>query len=149
MTASTAASTVDDGRQRTLARRVTVGTIVVLLLVALSGLEAWPLTSFRLFSNVRTGTTSGYALMVVAPDGTSEPIHLPGNQVLSTTTHQYADLAHESPATQRAKVRAWLDAAGVDPSDVAAVELVRTTRTPDAAGVPQITKQDVVVRVTP
>ena len=145
----TTASTADDERQRTLARRVTVGTIVALLLVALSGLEAWPLTSFRLFSTVRTGTTTSYQLVAVAPDGTPTPVRLPGNQVLSTTGHQYPDLPHESAQTQRAKVRAWLDAAGIDASDVAAVELVRTTKKPDAAGVPQVTDRTVVVRVTP
>ncbi|MEN0129612.1 MAG: hypothetical protein AAGC49_09245 [Brevundimonas sp.] len=145
----TTETTTDADRQRRLARRVTVGTVVVLLLVAATGLEAWPLTAFRLFSTVRTGTSSGFALVAIAPDGTSAPVSLPQNQVFRSTTHQYADLAHESPTTQHAKVLAWLDAAGIDPADVAAVELVRTTRRPDPAGVPQITAQTVVVRVTP
>jgi hypothetical protein len=148
-TPTPAPTTADDERQRRLARRVTVGTVAVLLLVPITTVEAWPLTSFRLFSTLRTGTTVGLALVAIAPDGTSTPVRLPRDQVLSTTSHQYADLEDESPQTQRAKVRAWLVAAGLDPADVAAVELVRTTRHADAAGVPQVTGSTIVVRVYP
>jgi hypothetical protein len=148
-TPMTAPTTAADERQRRLARRVTVGTVAVLLLVPITTVEAWPLTSFRLFSTLRTGTTVGLTLVAIAPDGTSSPVRLPRDQVMSTTTHQYADLADDSPQTQRAKVRAWLVAAGLDPADVAAVELVRTTRQADAAGVPQVTDSTIVVRVSP
>ena len=49
---------VDETRQRRRARLVTYSMVVVLLLVAAVHLELWPLTAFRLFSEVRTGTGS-------------------------------------------------------------------------------------------
>jgi len=139
----------EDARESRIARRVTVGTIVVLLLVALVQLELWPLTAFRLFSTVRTGHSAGLQLVAIAPDGTEQPLRLPGDQVFSTTSHQYPDLPHESAAVQRAKVRAWLVACGIDPADVAKVELVRTSRSADASGTPRVTGTKVLLEVTP
>lgn len=138
-----------EARDKRLARRVTVGTILVLLLVAAVGVEAWPLTAFRLFSAVRTDTTTSVQLVVVSPDGSRTPLRLPSNQVLGITAHQFVDLAEESPAEQRRKVRAWLGVSGIDPEGVASVELVRTTRSADAAGTPYVTDQVVVVTVAP
>lgn len=146
---STTTSDAAESAQRHLARRVTVGTVVVLLLVALSGLEAWPLTSFRLFSTVRTGTSVGLQLQAVAPDGTRTPVRVPANQVMSTTTHQFAHLAHARPEVQRAKVRAWLTTAGIDPATVTEVELVRTTRSTDPTGVSHVVGNEVVTVVRP
>jgi len=139
----------DDAHESRIARRVTIGTIVVLLLVALVQLELWPLTAFRLFSTVRTGDSAGLQLVAIAPDGTQQPLRLPGDQVLSTTGHQYPDLPHESAAVQRAKVRAWLVACGIDPADVAKVELVRTSRSAHASGTPQVTATKVLLEMTP
>ncbi|HWJ84165.1 MAG TPA: hypothetical protein VNR62_01975 [Cellulomonas sp.] len=146
---STSVPATSDDAQRRLARRVTYGTVAVLLLVALSGLEAWPLTSFRLFSTVRTGSTVGLQLMAVAPDGSRQPVRIPADQVMQTTTHQFARLAHTRPELQREKVRAWLAAADIDPATVAQVELVRTSRSTDAAGTSHVTASTVVVTVTP
>jgi hypothetical protein len=141
--------TTDDEQQGRLARRVTLGTVAVLLVIPATTIDAWPLTSFRLFSTLRTGATSGYALMAVDANGTTTRVELPHDEVVGGTVHQYGELAHESAATQRAKVRAWLAAGGIDPADVASVELVRTARRTDAAGVAHVTSTSVVLRVTP
>jgi hypothetical protein len=146
---STTTSDAAGSAQRRLARRVTVGTVVALVLVALSGLEAWPLTSFRLFSTVRTGTSVGLQLEAVASDGTRTPVRVPSNQVMSTTTHQFAHLAHARPEVQRAKVRAWLATAGLDPAAVTEVDLVRTTRSTDPTGVSHVVGSEIVAVVRP
>ncbi|RHA43972.1 hypothetical protein [Cellulomonas rhizosphaerae] len=146
---STTTSDATESAQRRVARGVTVGTVVALLLVTLSGLEAWPLTSFRLFSTVRTGTSVGLELEAVAADGTRSPVRLPANQVMSTTTHQFAHLAHARPEVQRAKVRAWLATAGIDPATLTEVDLVRTTRSMDPTGTSHVVGNEIVAVVRP
>lgn len=112
--------------QRRRARRVTYSAVGVLLLVALVQVELWPLTAFRLFSDVRTGTRSSIELVAVGADGTRTPIRLdPRNPVVVTTGRQYANVATAAPDEQRAMVRAWLTAAGIDPATVADARLER------------------------
>jgi len=141
----------DDTRQRRRARVVTWTVLAVIVLGALCEVEAWPVTAFRLFSQVRTDTSSSLQLVVVHPDGTSSPLLLkPANDVVVITGHQYATLRDLPPARQRAKVDAWLDLAGVDRADVASVRLDRVTlRWDDATGRWVETKRAEVTEVTP
>ncbi|MDM7854855.1 hypothetical protein [Cellulomonas alba] len=141
----------DDTRQRRLARIVTCAVVGVIVLGALAEVEAWPVTAFRLFSQVRTDTSTSLQLVVVHPDGSSAPLLLkPANDVVVITGHQFATLRDLPASKQRAKVDAWLDLAGIDPADVASVRLDRVTfRWDDATGRWAETKRTEVTEVTP
>lgn len=120
-------------RQDGRARRVTYGTVAVLLAVAVLQLELWPLTAYRLFSTVRTDTGSYSELVAVAPDGERTPLRLdPDDPLVLTTAHLYRDLPEAAPDRRSAMVRAWLQAADVDPGRVATVNLERGARVMDA-----------------
>lgn len=139
------------GEESRRARLVTYGTVAVLLCTALVQAELWPLTAYRLFSVVRTGTTSYSELVAVAPDGARTPVRLdPDNPVLRTTAHQYSDLPGARPQRQVAMVRAWLVAADLDPAEVATVTLERGTRVMDPeTGTWREVSRDVAVEVRP
>lgn len=124
---------VDEQGARRRARRVTYTAVLVLLVAAAAHLELWPLTSYRLFSEVRTADRSGLELVAVDADG-GRTVVRPGadNPVVATTGHQYGALPRVSAERRTAMVRAWLRAAGVDPADVAHVRLERVGRVTDA-----------------
>jgi hypothetical protein len=103
---------------------VTYGAVALLLVVAADQREAWPLTSYRLFSSVRTGEGASSSLVAVGQDGSRTPVGVPpGNEVLPTTAHLYDELARAKPEQQRAMVHTWLDIAGIDPAAVSSVRL--------------------------
>jgi hypothetical protein len=104
-------------RQRRRARQVTYGMVAVIAVTAIAGVELWPLTAFRLFSGVRTGTGTSYELLAVDADGirTRVPARL---QLL-------AKLPQAAPDDAAAQVDAWLDDAGIDPAAVDVVVLER------------------------
>ncbi len=119
------------GRDRRVARVVTWGAVGVILLGAAVEIEAWPVTSFRLFSTVRTADGATTSLVVIAPDGTQTPVPIPEHQVLATTSHQLVELRDQSPRQQRAEAVAWLELAGLDPQDFVAVAVDRSAWTMD------------------
>lgn len=139
----------DDRRQARRARWVTGVAVAALLGVAAAEVELWPLTSYRLFSGVRTGTQAADELVAVGPDGTRTPVPLAADdQVLATTSHQYRLLRDVDAARQRAMVGAWLDLAGIDPADVATVRVERVRRTMDARTLAaQVTDRAVLVEI--
>lgn len=141
----------DDARQRRRARVVTLTIVGVITLGAVAEVEAWPVTAFRLFSQVRTDTSSSLQLVVVRPDGATSPLTLkPADDVVVITGHQYATLRDLPPARQRAKVDAWLALGGVDRADVATVRLDRVTLHYDAAADRWVeTKRVTVTEVAP
>ncbi|GIG41447.1 hypothetical protein [Cellulomonas phragmiteti] len=127
-------------------------TAVGLLVVAAAvQVELWPLTAYRLFSDVRTATTTTIDLVAVAEDGTRTPVRLdPRNPVVLATGGQYAQVPGEDPEVQRAKVRAWLSAAGVDVADVATTRLERVVLELDAGtGARRETSRELLVEVVP
>lgn len=124
-------------------RFVTYGLIVLLIVGVATETEAWPITSWRLFSGLRTDLRISTTFTIVGRDGTEFPLRLPGD-AMAATRHQFSTLARQDPAGQRAKVRAWLEAADVeldrvdhirlerrrlrlDPDGAAPIELGRTT----------------------
>ncbi|MBD5786228.1 hypothetical protein IF650_08555 [Cellulosimicrobium terreum] len=119
--------------QPVLARTVTYGVVGLLLVTAATGLEAWPLTSFRLFSGARTDTGTGLELVAVGASGETAVRPDRSNPVLVTTTHRYGELAGAGDARRRLMVDAWLGTAGIDPADVRTVRLERVRRTLDPA----------------
>lgn len=124
-----------DARERWTARSVTYGAVALLLVAGVTGLEAWPVSSFHLFSSVRTDTSRPLELVAVHDDGTRTPVRLAAdNPVLRTTAHQYRDLVTASADDRRAMATAWLRAADLDPGTVTSVRLERLTRVMEPSG---------------
>ncbi|KMM44344.1 hypothetical protein CWIS_16660 [Cellulomonas sp. A375-1] len=122
---------IDGRRERRIARAVTWGTLGVVLLGAAAEIEAWPVTSFRLFSTVRTADGATTSLVAIRPDSSQVTVRLPDDQVLATTSHQLVDLRHQSAHQQHAEAVAWLHVAGLDPDDYVAVAVDRSAWTMD------------------
>lgn len=97
--------------------------MTVLLVTAVAHLELWPLTSYRLFSEVRTDTRTVLELVVVARDGTTSVV--PADPGVVTTDRRHRELPASSPDRRRERVTAWLAVAGADPADVDVVRLER------------------------
>ncbi|QAY69728.1 hypothetical protein [Xylanimonas protaetiae] len=131
-----------DARQRRRARQVTYGMVAVLAVTAVAHLELWPLTSFRLFSGLRTGTGATYELIAVATDGT---------RTVVPTNHQLvAKLPQAAPDAVAAQVGAWLDDAGLaaDALDVVVLERSTWELDPETLTTHE-TDRDVVLEVQP
>lgn len=126
-----------DRRARRRARAVTYGLVAGMFVAAQLHVEQWPVTSFQLFSHVRTDRTSGLELVAVDHDGGRRPIRL-GAQAhrVGNPSHQLALLRDDPPEEQRATVVAWLALVHVDPRDVDRVLLERVERRLDADGGP-------------
>ena len=129
-----------------LARTVTYGVVGLLLVTAATGLEAWPLTSYRLFSGERTDTRTGLELVAegAAGDRLVRPDSM--NPVLVTTTHRFGELVTATPDEREQMVRAWLDVAGIDPGTVdgARLDRVRRTLDPESLGWTEVSREPVL-----
>jgi len=134
-------------RERRRARIVTYSAIAVLLVAALVQVDIWPVTAYRLFSNLRTADGTSLTLWAVGPDGERTNLRPDGNPVLVTTGHLYGELADADPARAREMVGAWLGLAGIDPADVSQVVLERATWEMDAETREQFETSRAVVRV--
>lgn len=89
--------------------------------------EAWPVTSLRLFSGVRTAQVVSYELIAYDHAGGEYRVRADANNAfVARTSSQYARLARDSASTQHAKAVAWVAAAGLDPADMREVVLWRT-----------------------
>jgi hypothetical protein len=85
--------------------RVLVGVLLVLLVGAGIGVEAWPLTGWRLFSAERDGTQTQYVLEAVDADGSTRVVdldELPGRPY-SNAAWAMAELP-DAPDTRREAV---------------------------------------------
>lgn len=125
---------VAEPSQRTLARRVLTTMMVLLLGSAVSGLELWPLSSYRLFSVVRSDSHAARVLVAVHGDGSRTPVHFGAdNPVVATTAHLLDDVRHQSPQRQRRMAEAWLAVSDANLEDVVGlrVEIVRRVQDPD------------------
>lgn len=133
--------------QAWLGRLVTYGLVLVLAFGVVEQKEAWPVTSYRLFSQVRTGQSTMLELVAVDDDGERSVVR-PRGEVAATTRHQYRQLRLLDPAAQQVQVRAWLNAAGIDENEVATARLERVTRQLDPDGGPATeTSRRLVVEV--
>lgn len=137
----------DPARARLRGRLVTYGILGAMVLAVAFHVEAWPMTSFRLFSFVRTSTQSELVLYAVDGAGarTEVPIDRDQRSVLNTE-RQLADVKGASPSRQQAMLDAWFDDAGLDPSRYAAALIQRiTTRTQRDGSPPvEVARTDVV-----
>jgi len=119
----------DEELETRVGRVVTWSILAVLAVVAVGGLELWPLTAFRLFSETRTADQTRLELVAEHLDGSDEVLLADEtNPVLVTTDRQFPDLPDEPEQVQRELVLAWLSASGVDPATVASVRLDRIAR---------------------
>lgn len=131
------------------ARLVTYGLVILLATAVWQHTEAWPVTSYRLFSSVRTGTSSGLQLVAVSEDGTTQRV-APRGETVSTTAHRYGDLPGLAPEERRRLVRTWLLSADIDPETVRVVRLERVTRALDPDGGPAVeTGRRIIIEVEP
>ena len=67
---------VGAGGPTRLQRRVVLGTLGLLLLTGLVGVEAWPLSAWRLFSEPRRAELGGFVLEARNADGAGERVSL-------------------------------------------------------------------------
>lgn len=142
-------SRVSDGATAWRARVVTYGLVALLAFAVWTGTEAWPVTSYRLFSSVRTDKSVSLELVAVAPDGTTRTVRFSGGAV-AATSHRYRDLVGATPAEQRRLVDAWLSLSGIDRGEVKVVRLERVARRLDPDGGPAtVTGRRVLVEVAP
>lgn len=120
-----------------VARLVTYGLVLGLVLGAWAEVERWPVTSFRLFSVVRTDRSFGLELVAVTATGERERVVPSGSgQVVANLSHQLQQLRGEPPADQRKRVLALLDLADMDPERYVEVGLERVERRLDPDGGP-------------
>lgn len=130
------------------ARLVTYGVLAVMALAVRFEVEAWPVTSYRLFSNVRTSTQSRLVLYAVDLDGVRTKVDLAHGELgVLNTRHQLADVGSASPQRQREMVLAWLRGGGIEPADVTAavIERVRSRISTDGDRPTVISRTVVVV----
>ncbi|MBE7700100.1 hypothetical protein H9623_07240 [Oerskovia sp. Sa1BUA8] len=126
---ATARATAAAAADRRRARGVTYGIVLALLLTAAVQVEVWPLTAYRLFSAVRTDTSTVLDLVAETADGDVTVLPAHPAEPLTTTASQYRTLTTAPPERRHAMVTAWLDLAGIDTATVSTVRLDRTVRT--------------------
>lgn len=113
------------------------GVITALVVAAIGQVELWPLSSFRLFSEVRTGRRTSLSLVAVTTDNNTRPVDLSSDiRIVRSAQRQLPHLAELAPSDQRQKVRAWLRAAGIPADVVRLVLVVRTVIDLDPHGGP-------------
>lgn len=118
-------------------RLVTYGMVAGLLVGAQLEVEWWPVTSFRLFSQVRTDRSTGLELVAIDARGARTPVRLDeATHRVGNVVQQLELLRDDPPAVQRAKASAWLEVVGIDPATVERVELDRVQRRLDPDGGP-------------
>lgn len=121
------------------ARLVTWTLVAGLLVAAQLEVEAWPITSFRLFSQVRTGRAVGLELIAIDTAGDRHLVPLAGEAGRVGNVVQQLELLRTDPVeTRRAKVLAWLELVGIDPAGLTQVDLERVVRQLDPDGGPAV-----------
>lgn len=134
---------------RVLGRVVTYTVAVGLLVAAALDVEAWPITSFTLFSQPRTERSLKLELVAVDADGRGTAVSFADAAASVPNPAQQLQRLRTVDADERAlRARALLGAAGVDPSTVERVELVRVVRLLDSdGGEPTEVSRSVVLEV--
>lgn len=114
-----------------IARRVTYGTLGVLLAAGLAQVDFWPLSAYKLFSGVRTDTVTSTRLVATLDDGRESMVGRGSDPVLGPTQNFLPRLADADPAARRVMLTTWLDQAGLDPAEVREVRSERVRRVVD------------------
>lgn len=114
-----------------LARRVTYGTLSMLLATAVAQVDFWPLSAYKLFSGVRTDTVTSTRLVATLDDGREATVGRGPDPVLSPTQGFLPRLADADPGTRRVMLTTWLEEAGLDPAEVRELRTERVLRVVD------------------
>jgi hypothetical protein len=147
--ADTTASAPPDRSPTRLGRIVVYGLMTVLLLAAVVEAESWPVSSMRLFSQVRTDAAVSYEVHLVAADGADQLLVLPSlGRPFRGAHHVVPRLAGMGAAARDDVCRAWARAAA-DAGRLEAVELrvervVRSVPTSSADAVVERARTEVV-----
>jgi hypothetical protein len=121
------ATSAGDGsdRPQRWARPFVTLLLATFLICGVFGIEAWPLSGFRLFSAPRGPISSGWRLIAVTEDGTEVPVNV---SRLGAAYRGFGFVARTfqelSPAERAAACRAWAGAASSIGIDVATLRLV-------------------------
>lgn len=132
------------------ARVVTLALLAAIVGCFSAEAELWPMSSFRLFSGLRSAESSGTLLVAVAGDGSEHRIDVQKNPTAARSAlHQVADLPHQTRSQQRGAVMAWLRIGAMDPSDFVAVRLyrVRVRNSTHEGAPPQVLSKRLEVEV--
>ena len=106
-------------------RLAVVGFLLAVLACGVLEVEAWPLSGFRLFSQVRTGTEVRWELVAVDAVGAERPVDLASmGRGFRQSLHQLPALAVGPVAAREAACEGWFGAAGA--SDPAAFRVYRS-----------------------
>lgn len=137
----------EQGRWR--ARVVTYGCVAIILTAGFAGLELWPLSAFRLFSEIRTAEQYSWQLTVIDTSGVEHEVNLgdlPDNY--SGHAQLMNSVMDMSASEQAAVVRAWLAGANIDSKGIvtARIFLVETS-VPQTTGEPPVeeSRQEMLV----
>lgn len=113
-------------RPQPWARPFVAALLIAFLTCGVLGIEAWPLSGFRLFSAPRSSVATGWHLVAVTAEGAEVPVNV---SRLGAAYRGYGFVArsfHELPQPERIAVcRAWLRAAASMGIHAAALQLVR------------------------
>ncbi|MCU1497262.1 MAG: hypothetical protein JWM47_1215 [Acidimicrobiales bacterium] len=127
---------------------------LTMIVAAIGQAELWPITSFRLFSQSRTGVSVTYVLVAEDAEGRPHPVTFGPEEAASTASpRQLLALASLPPARQRSLAvalvdRARVDPGGFDPHESRAVRVERVTLRADIDGGPtEETRRRVLARV--
>jgi hypothetical protein len=118
-------------RTHRLARGFTYGAPGLLLVVALVGVDFWPLSAYRLFSTLRSDTTSSQQLVVSFGDGTEQAVRCVDHPVLQETMRFVPTLPDVDAETRDIMLGAWFADCGIDGGDVVRVRIDRVDRAVD------------------
>jgi hypothetical protein len=118
-------------RTHRLARGLTYGTPGLLLVVALVGADFWPLSAYRLFSTLRSDTTSSQQLVVSFADGTEQAVRCVDHPVLRETMRFVPALPDAAAETRDVMLDTWFADCGIDGGDVVRVRIDRVDRAVD------------------
>lgn len=114
------ASTADADRRpppavdgpRPAVRLAVYAFLAAVVACGLLGIEAWPFSGFRLFSQVRTGTQVRWELVTTDGLGAERPADLSSmGRGFRQSAHLLPHLAVAPPEEQAAACRGWFDAA--------------------------------------
>jgi hypothetical protein len=133
-----------------VARLVTYGVVGVIVLAGVTGHEYWPLSGFRLFSEVRSSQQTTYSVVVVNEQGQSSVLDLgalPDNY--SGHVQMLPAMVTKSADEQAAIVQAWLVGLGLTPGEYTSAEIYRSaSEVPaDSAEPAVVTDRELVLTV--
>jgi hypothetical protein len=135
MAASTGSGT---DRPQPWARPFVAVLMAAFLTCGIFGIEAWPLSGFRLFSAPRSSVSTGWRLVAVTPDGAEEPVNVSrlgaAYRGFGFVARGFEDLP---PAERSAVCRVWLRAAlsiGIEAATLRLVKVEQPLAPRDAEG---------------